>query len=81
MWRTRETKLGEGDSQRVAFLPPPDHDQEHAKKRDRAAVINPSRLIDHEAFGWIGKISRALADKDQSGKKKDYTEDNEHGMH
>jgi hypothetical protein len=63
------------------MLPPPDKDQEQAHDRDAAAVINPSRRFDHEARGRIGKISRSLPHEDQSGDKKDDSENDERCTH
>src|SRR5260370_37272359 len=62
-------------------LPPRNNDKQQPDDRYAGAVINPSGLADHEARRRIGKVTRALPDKDKPHDQKNHPDDRQQCLH
>jgi hypothetical protein len=62
-------------------LPPRNNDKDQPEDCYAGAVIKPTGLADHEARRRIGKITRALPDKDKSHDQKKHPDEGQQRLH
>jgi len=55
--------------------------KEQAGDRDSGTVIDPARLIDHEALSRVREIARALPHENEAGHQKNDRHDNQELAH